>query len=155
MGGLMKLHLGVLDHPYTEEDGETTGEVAQKLEDNYSVMAFFVNAHEDFIALQLENSFSGALNDLLNGAPQRPVSDLFNGACGRIETMFRLFLDNKEMDHQVGGVPTQASLNGVSHRFKSKNRKTASRKGVRANPVRPSFIDTGEYQASFKSWVES
>jgi hypothetical protein len=155
MGGLMKLHLGVLDHPYTEEVGITTGEVAQILEDNYSVMAFFFNAHKDFIALKLEDDLAGALNDLLNGAPQRPVSDLFNGACGKIETKFRLFLDNKEMDYQVGGVPTQASLDGVCHRLKSKNRKTASRKGVRANEVRPSFIDTGEYQTSFKSWVES
>ena len=154
----MQLNLGVIDIPYAEipDSGpvEMTGEVAQKLERNYGVMQFFFDQHADFVALELEDSFAGALANALMGAPKRADSALFNQACSKIETKFKYFIDNKEMDGKAGGVPTKASLEGVSHRFKYKNRKRASKSRVRNNPVRPSFQDTGLYEASFKAWVE-
>jgi hypothetical protein len=52
----------------------------------------------------------------------------------------------KEMD-RLGypGVPTKASLDGVSHRFKNK----------RGAPGRPSFSDTGLYEDSFVAWIDA
>jgi hypothetical protein len=65
---------------------------------------------------------------------------------GEIEAAFRQFLEQQEMDGRVDGVPTKASLKGVSHRLKRPNAKD--------NPTRPSFIDTGLYSASMKAWTE-
>jgi len=43
------------------------------------------------------------------------------------------------------GIPTGAAEAGVNHRLLHPYAKD--------NPERPSFIDTGQYQADFKSWV--
>lgn len=148
----MDLVLGVIDLPYAEEPSggpvEMTGEVATKLERNYGIMKFFFNAHQDEVALMLEDSFAGSLANALMGAPKQADTALFNQACSKIETKFKMFLSQKEMDGKIAGVPTKASLMGYSGRFKdSKNRK-------KKRGPRPSFIDTGLYQASFKSWVD-
>lgn len=147
----MILHLGVLDEPYTQENPETTGEVAQELEDRYGIMAFFVDDKMKAIVTNLEESFAESLESIILGAPDL---DVFANGCQKIEKDFRNFLDNKEMDGKVDGVPTQASIEGVSHRFKYKTRKRASKVAVRNKPKRPSFIDTGLYQQSFKVWVD-
>ncbi len=59
---------------------------------------------------------------------------------------FRIFIDQKELDGVIPGVPTQAALRGVNHRL--------MRPYAKSNPVRPSFKDTGLYEASFRAWVE-
>jgi hypothetical protein len=136
------LHLGVVDLPYDNAAGASTGDVAGWLEDDYHVMEVFYQLHGRQIAGSLENSLAGALENLLMGAPANDAE--FGGATSAIEDMFRKFLESKEMDGLgIPGVPTQASLRGISKRFKSK----------RGSP-RPSFIDSAMYENSFTAWVE-
>jgi hypothetical protein len=150
------LHLGVADVPYsdppqpvkpgakpkTTAPNETTGDVASLLEDKYHIVQIFYEQHKADVALALEGSLAGALENLLMGAPSR-TSPLGEGAA-KIQTAFKRFLSEKEMD-RLGypGIPTKASLLGISHRFKGKH-----------GPPRPSFIDTGLYETSFKAWVD-
>lgn len=159
----MKLSLGVIDFPYQEEEStpkatkgprkkarrpvkvslQSTGDVAEILEGKYGVMASFVDLHGEDIVSALENSMEGQLEGLLMGGPLS--ANVFAGAESVIENEFRQFLDREEMAQVAGiaghaeSVPTQAALKGVNHRLKRK-------RGAR----RPSFIDTGQYQASFK-----
>jgi hypothetical protein len=136
------LHLGVIDQPYST-GGKTTGDVAEILEGKYEVMGHFADKHEQDIANDLENSLEGVLENLLLGAP--PAQNAFAQAESAIENRFKQFLSLKEMDSLgVSGVPTAAALAGKSKRFKS----------GRGPKPRPSFIDTGLYQANFKSWVD-
>ncbi|HUZ33890.1 MAG TPA: hypothetical protein VMV19_17550 [Xanthobacteraceae bacterium] len=149
----MKLHLGVIDLPYVDDSGtakkrkakvviETTGDVAEILEKKYGVMQHFFDAHGDEIASALEESLAGSLETLLMGGPSS--IDLYASAAAKIEERFHRFLESKEMDAMgVPGVPTLASLLGISHRFKRKR-----------GPPRPSFIDTGAYSANFKIWLD-
>ena len=149
------LHLGVVEVPYGHEPpaaktkkktqqitGETTGDVASILEAKYHVMEIFWQLHGQELADGLTRSLLNSLEALLMGSPV--TQDPFGGALGEIEDRFKQFLTLKEMD-SLGypGVPTRASLLGVSHRFKNK----------RGSP-RPSFVDTGLYENSFKSWVD-
>ena len=77
------------------------------------------------------------------GAPVDAGSPFAAGE-SQIENRFKQFLSLREVEKLgIPGVPTKAALAGVSHRFKGK-------KGGR----RPSFIDTGLYQASFKAWID-
>ena len=142
------LHLGVIDQPYNEPPGkgqkrigaETTGDVAEILEKKYHVMEVFYGKYKADIAKDLETSLVGALENLLMGAPA--TADPFASASSKIENKFRKFLTNKEMDGRAG-IPTEASLLGISHRFKRMR-----------GPPRPSFIDTGLYENSFKAWID-
>lgn len=139
------LHLGVLDVPYS--DGKrSTGDVAQILEDKYHVMELFAEDYgADAISKAFEEAARDALEDLLSGAPVDSLS-LTQSATDDIETAFKTFIDRRGLDYIVPGVPTKASLKGVNHRFKRATAKT--------NPVRPSFRDTGLYEASMKAWTE-
>jgi hypothetical protein len=137
------LHLGVVDQPY--QTGKTTGDVAEILERKYKVMETFATAHEADIAGDLESSLEGELENLMMGSPRS--GDPFVAACSAIDNRFRKFLSMREMDRLgVPGVPTAASLAGYSKRFRQKQKKSRG--------PRPSFIDTGLYQASEKSWVD-
>lgn len=123
---------------------KTTGDVAEILEAKYHVMQIFFNLHQDFIVGELEASLEGALQNLSLGAP-RSIS-ISAEAESAIENQFRQFLALREMDGLgYPGVPTKASLRGVSHRFAHPYARRASR---------PSFIDTGLYQASFRAWMD-
>ena len=147
----MKFLLGVVDIPYVNAPGkrkkisaglQTTGQIAQILEDKYGIMQHFVDAHGDEIIADLENGLGGALETLLMGGT--PNDDLYAAAAAKIEERFRLFIDSKEMDRMgVPGVPTKASLIGIRSRFKN-----------RRDPGRPSFDDTGLFSNSFKFWSE-
>lgn len=162
----MKLILGVVDIPYTNSRSlptpkaiakarkkpprpavgsvstVTTGDVAEILEKKYHIMEVFVDRHEEQIGDILANSLAGELENVLMGAP--PANDPFGGATSKIEAEFRAFLDRDEMaEASVPGVPTKAARMGVNHRLKKK----------RGAP-RPSFVDTGLYQASMAAWVE-
>lgn len=150
------LHLGVVEFPYSEpaktdkktqpekgDNARTTGEVAGYLEDKYHVMEHFFQAHGPDIVKALETSIAGALEDLLMGAPARP--NVNEQALSTIKKDFSKFLSSKEMDGLgYPGVPTAASLKGVNHRMKNK----------KGTPGRPSFIDTGLYETSFKAWID-
>lgn len=157
------LHLGIVDVPYVDKEAPaaqrkrikagkppaanelTTGDVAEILEDKYHVMEVFYELHKDDIAKNLENSVAGALETIMLGGPSD--IDPFGGGTSEIDERFNDFLTNREME-KLGyeGVPTQAALDGVNHRLKHPYAKK--------NKRRPSFIDTGLYQRSFKSEVE-
>jgi hypothetical protein len=151
------LHLGVADVPYVDAPQpvkrgrkppkasgatQTTGDVAERLEDKYHIMQVFYEQHKGDVGLALEGALAGALENLLMGAPASTAP--FGEGASKIETAFKRFLSDKEMD-RLGypGVPTKASLLGISHRFKGKR-----------GPPRPSFIDTAMYENSFKAWVD-
>ena len=137
------LHLGVADMPYTK-GGQTTYEVAQILEDKYHVIEIFFEQKKSQIERILTASVESALKAVLKGLP---VRDPFSNANDEIETLFKEFLLTAEIEGLgYPGIPTAAALKGVSHRFKHPYAK--------ANPRRPSFIDTGTYENSFKAWVD-
>lgn len=144
------LHIGVIDMPYSEGKGEnegggvTVGDVAEILENKYKVIGTFIETlGNDAIERALAHSAQAAVKALLRGGS--PDIRLTSKAEEEIESAFRLFLDQREMDGRPG-VPTAAALKGVNHSFK--------RPYVKSNPERPSFIDTGLYQASFKAWTD-
>lgn len=161
----MILHLGVLEMPYvnapaakarknpgkrskapprTARGGtKTTGQVAGYLENNYGLMQAYFSMYSRNISGQIEESMRDALESMMMGAPA--TLNPMGAATSEIETDFKRALSLREFDGRLQGVPTKAALAGVSHRFKHPRAK---------RPSRPSFIDTGLYQASFKSWVD-
>jgi len=153
----MILHLGVYDVPYAQapkrhqpKSGsagtQTTGDVAGWLEGRYHVMEIFAQEKGDDIAAALESSLAGALESAFMGAANMNNFDPTGAAMSEIEDRFKTFLSSQEIE-KLGypGVPTQAAKDGVNHRLKHPYRKRAAR---------PSFIDTGLYQASFKAWID-
>ena len=148
----MKLMLGVNVVPYANaprgkrakasSGTVTTGDVAGWLENKYQVMERFADKHAPDIAKALEDSLGGALETLMSGGPLD--LNVFGEAESKIYDQFQKFIDTKEMDRMgVPGVPTKASLIGISKRFKN-----------RRNPGRPSFVDSGLYEANFRAWIE-
>lgn len=160
------LHLGVVDLPYVGNETrgarrarvkagkaakppavnvgvDLTGDVAEILEEKYHVMQHFYELHGQEIADLVANSMAGNLETMLMGGPHAEAS--FASAESGIDQMFRNFLSNKELD-ALGypGIPTQAAKDGVNPRFKS----------GRGPKNRPSFIASGLYQSSFKTWVD-
>lgn len=122
----------------------STGDVAEILEDRYHIMESFFELNKADIQTMLDKGLVGVLQNILLGLPA--PADPFDTASGKMAKLFRSFLSQQKMDSLgVPGVPTKASLAGVSHR--------------RAHPYakrgpRPSFIDTGLYQKSFVAWTE-
>jgi hypothetical protein len=151
------LHLGVVDLPYSEapksrgrkprkvkSGTQTTGDVATWLENRYHPMEHFAQLHgQDVIAPALEDALAGALETVMMGGP--PSSSLFASAGDKIAEGFRTMIEKKELD-SLGypGIPTQASLDGASQRFKRR----------RGQKGRPSFVDTGLYVNSARAWVD-
>jgi hypothetical protein len=149
------IHLGVIDIPYTN-GGITTFEVAQILEKRYGIMRFFVKQNKDKISAHVTRSLKNALVDIMQGAPLS--LDPFAAAMENIQSDFRDFLDSHGMDGQKG-VPTRAALTGKSSRYKRFSPAAAGfiqgkKKNAPGIP-RPSFIDSGLYQATFKAWVNN
>lgn len=158
----MILHLGVVDMPYAYEQQQlgkngqvlkrkkkkllstTTGDVAEFLEAKYHVMEIFFEENQQEIASALEEGMAGAIESLVMGAPA--TLDPFGAGTSAIETRFKNFLLTGQIE-KVGypGIPTQAALMGVNHRMARPHQRRARR---------PSFIDTGLYESSFKAWVD-
>jgi hypothetical protein len=150
------LHLGVTDIPYAtavptkgrraaSTGGQTTGDVAEILEDKYHIMEIFFEEHQKEIAVAVEESIGDALETLLSG--HSPGGNATAAASADIETLFKRFISNGEMD-SLGypGVPTAAALAGVNHRL--------AHPYAKGNAARVSFRDTGLYEASFKAWID-
>jgi hypothetical protein len=154
------MHLGVIDLPYQNVQpravgkrrrrskggtpNKTTGDIAEILEAKYHVMGLFLQLHGEEIGDDLAESVSGAIESFIMGAP---VSlNPFGSGTSKIEDRFKQMLSTKELD-SLGypGIPTEAALRGFNPRLKHPYRRRAPR---------PSFIATGQYQASFKAWVE-
>ena len=157
----LTLNLGVADIPYTYVTAGappvTTGDVAGWLENKYHVMEIFAEeVGSEAIARAFERSAGLALEAVLSGAPVGSVTP-YASAETEIEEAFRQFLSLGIMEGLgYPGVPTQAALDGVSHRFKSKLNRVSRKQraaGVTKGVRRPSFIDTGAYEQSFRAWV--
>lgn len=126
----------------TSSDSTTTTQVARILEDKYGVMAAYYQKHQDDVAQAVINSLDGALESLYMG---QPMPDPFAEAGQEIMAGFRMFLSTAEIEGMgVDGVPTQASIDRRSLRFKNK----------KSDGPRPSFVDTGTYEAAMRAWVE-
>ena len=166
------LHLGVVDIPYVDgpapikklvsrtrsrrhdaalhgsgagSGGVTTGDVAGWLENRYHIMELFFETHHQEITALLAEAMAGQLENLLAGGSSVEINPLAGGT-EEIENLFRKFLSDREVETLgIPGVPTQAALKGVSARFKS---------GYNPKGRRPSFIDTGLYEASFRAWAD-
>lgn len=159
----INLHLGVIDLPY-QTNRQTTGEIAQYLENKYNIMEGFYQLYQDEIAKALAHSMAGSLNSILNGA-NASTHDPFGSATSLIDVKFKQFISNEEITKFAGNIqyrtaggstiPTKAALEGRSSRFKIGKNWKWIKKGKKSIGVRrPSFIDTGLYQASFKSWIK-
>jgi hypothetical protein len=152
------LHLGVIDLPYADPPAarrrrrrtkggtpnKTTGDIAEILEGRYHIMELFMQLHGEQVGNDFAESVSGAIESFIMGAP---VSiNPFGSATSKLEDRFKQMLSTKELD-SLGypGIPTRAAQLGHSKRFRHPYQRRAPR---------PSFIDTGQYQASFKAWVE-
>ena len=161
----MRLLLGVNDIPYAQalsteqrrverwRQGKrpwqriastvTTGDVAEILESRYGIMQFFWDTHGQEVADQIVDTLEGRIETMMMRG------DIFDQGgdidLSVVEEMFRTMLDNKELDGRVSGVPTAAAQAGVSHRMMRPNLHRSAR---------PSFIDTGLYQASFRAVLE-
>lgn len=122
---------------------QTTGDVAGYLEEKYHVMQTFAERYMPEIGNALAHGMAGAIESLVAGAPASPQP--LAGALAEIEEGFRVFLDQEELAGSPG-VPTEAALKGINHRLKHPYAK--------ANARRPSFIDTGLYEANLRAWVE-
>lgn len=142
----LKLHLGVVDAPYSTKGSTTTGDVAEILESRYGIMETFYRTNEDEIVAALEAAMQGKLETLLLGGPVDTAELFSDGDFGPIEQAFRKFLDTEGMRGRAAGVPTAAAQAGVNHRLLHPYAKS--------NPPRPSFIDTGSYQTSMRAWIE-
>jgi hypothetical protein len=139
------LHLGVNDVPYSIGKGKTTGDVAEILEHKYHIMATFAQIYDRQIREAATKSIQGAVSTMIIRGVGSTKRHPLAGATGEIEHLFKQALSQRAFDGKITGVPTLAALRGVSHRFK---RPYARR------PARPSFIDTGLYQSSFRAWVD-
>lgn len=124
--------------------GKTTGDVAEILEAKYGLFSKFVEMHAPVIQHEIENSLRGHLESVLMGKPIGDTATAFAAATAGIEELFRDALTMQSYDFRIPGVPTQAALSGVSHRFKHP---------YAARGPRPSFIDTGLLVSSFRSWT--
>jgi hypothetical protein len=159
------MHLGVTDIPYSwgqkkaggisaakamqaakrgtgRGGGVTTGDVAGYLEARYGLMAAYLDRRERDINTTIENSVLGALESALMGK-RAGVGRALDSATEVMQEQFKDMLSLRQFDG-MRGVPTLAAQRGVSHRFKFPYRR---------RPERPSFIDTGLYQDSFRVWT--
>lgn len=148
----MILHLGVIPLPYLDEkESIDTYGVALILEDKYGVMTTFADLHLSDIADDMADGVAGAIENAFAGVA---AMDLYAGAMSKTEQRFREFLDNREMDNLVPGVPTMAAQMGINSRRKViKYRKVKLKKATPDFQERPSFIDTSLYRATFRSWI--
>lgn len=146
------LNLGVIDQPYSEE-AETTGDVAQKLEKEYGLMAKFIELHEKEILDSVLKSLEKSTNQISKGLIDPLTFNAFGATESKIEHMFKLWLTTQVESSGIAGVPTKAALEGRSHRMKYRGGKWVKRKKKEFGVRRQSFIDTGLYESSFKCWT--
>jgi hypothetical protein len=128
--------------------GKNSGQVALELETKYQIVETFYKMEEDNLIIPLLADEYRAALDLemeLAGSGLPPIHIMTTKGIDKIETRFRRNLSGRRYDGIIRGVPTLSAQRGISH--------------LRRNPAasrgsRPSFIDTGLYQRSFKAWEE-
>ena len=145
-----------------EPAGGTTGSVGTQLEENYGLFSAFYEHEKKNITNLIEEDVDNAISSLVagNGLPRNTFGD----STSEIDHLFKTFLSTQEAERVlapgVNGlpVPTKAALEGRSLRFKGGRRIRKVKKGqeyeTKYGARRPSFIDSGVLEASFKSWIE-
>ncbi|KWN80866.1 hypothetical protein WM24_23825 [Burkholderia ubonensis] len=115
------------------------------MEDKYHILQTFADAKMSKIAKSLENAMAGELENLMMGG--KSGANPFRSGESAITSMMKDFVASQEVERMgIPGVPTQAAKDGVNHRLSHPYRK--------ANPRRPSFIDTGLMVSSYIAWIE-
>jgi hypothetical protein len=124
--------------------GMTARDVAKVLEERYKIVETFYQLEEEFITELLEESFAEEIENVMM---ERRVSrkGLSDKSTDKIQAKFIDNLRRRRYDGMIPGVPTLASVRGVSHLYAQPYAQRGSR---------PSFIDTGNYANSFRVWVE-
>ena len=157
---MIKLHLGVIDVPEIEGTTYTVGKV---LEERYGLFSMFYNAHQQEIADLLAKDAAIGLEMMEQGAPIK-VKEVFAVSGQTITNKMHDFLTTQEVERVAGkygefGIPTKAALEGINTRTVNGKTPKKIRKGQKFKKVvtgirRPSFIDTGIFEASLKGWIE-
>ena len=168
---VLKLHLGFEEHAYEARysesspltasakkrapkrpsraqlaygQGKTTTDVQKELEDRYKIVETFFEMNEDYIVGLVEDMLSEDIETVMS-SEEPSTEGLSFKETDKIETRFRRALSSEEFNGVIPGVPTRTARQGVSH---------LRRHPYAARSARPSFIDTGLYQRSFRAWVE-
>lgn len=151
----MKLKLGVIEVP--EPGGITSYGLGKILEDKYSLFSSYVEMHHKDIENELCEALAGAFETFqkTGHVAKKP----FDAAGQKLSLGLKKFIYEEELAGKVAGVPTKAALEGLSTR--TMNGKTPKKvragqkfKKVKTGVRRPSFIDTGIFEASTKVWIE-
>lgn len=138
--------------PYATAEGKNTFEVATILEDKYSLMGTFVDLHGVDISNAVEKRVAAMVERTFAGGSSADTLAMLVAPLSGVEQKFRVYLDKEEMAGVVGGVPTQAALNGVNSR---KKRIYRGKNPEKMQARRASFIDTGLFRNNFRCWVDS
>jgi hypothetical protein len=125
--------------------GKTTSEVAADLEARYKIVETFWEMEEDNFVEVIEEAFADDIEDVMQMGQVPKTGGISDRETDKIEKKFMQNLQSHKYDGVISGVPTTAAQRGVSHLYQKPYAKRAPR---------PSFIDTGMYQRSFRAWVE-
>lgn len=145
----MKLKLGVIDVP--EPNGNTSYGVGKILEEKYTLFSSYVEMHHKDIEHELCEAIVGAFETFQ--ATGYVAKKPFDAAGQELTLGLKQFIYKEELAGKVAGVPTQAALEGITTRKVGRGKKSKFKRtktGVR----RPSFIDSGIFEASTKVWIE-
>lgn len=145
----MKLKLGVIEVP--EPNGNTSYGVGKILEEKYTLFSSYVEMHQKDIERELCEALVGAFETFQ--ATGNIARQPFDAAGQELSLGLKKFIYEEELAGKVAGVPTLAALEGVTTRKVSRGKKTKFKRtktGIR----RPSFIDSGVFEASTKVWIE-
>jgi hypothetical protein len=143
----MKVEFGVEDVVYFIDGERTSGEVAAGLEKDYGIMQAFFDMYGQTTADNLAQAMVGEFETgKFNFDPKFTQAD------------FHDFLSYQQVESVgIPGVPTERALKGryTKGKLTKQARKIRGKRApVEEGSRRPSFIDTGLYQASFRAWVE-
>jgi hypothetical protein len=136
----MKLYLGVDQVPEWQSNWDTY-DLGKHLEEKYGLFSKFYEMDKEKIAKYIEEGIEGALStyQLTGQMPADPLPSVGT----QIVKDFQDMIDQKKFDNVLPNVPTKASKIGIRRRFKN-----------RLDPNRPSFQDTGIFEASLEAWIK-
>jgi hypothetical protein len=166
MTNTLKLHMGFINTPYTQEAMQrpatsakleerrvrnrgfsrtmTAQKVASILEGKYGIVETFQKIYDEEINNIIHEGFKEIAEKTIlerKGQTRTSLKNLMKPSTKQIEGMFKSFLRAEEMNGMAPGVPTKASF--------GKQRK-------RGRSIKPhsSFVRTGIYMSSFRAWID-
>ena len=151
----MKLKLGVIEVP--EPGGLSSYDLGKILEEKYTLFSSYVEMHHAKIESELCEALVGAFETFQ--ATGHIAKQPLDSAGQQLTKDLKQFIYKEELAGKVGGVPTQAALEGINTRTLSgktprKVKAGQKFKRVKTGVRRTSFIDTGIFEASTKVWIE-